>query len=363
MNTRTVAVGLSGGVDSAVAAFLLKEQGYRVIGITMKIWDNSFEIREDARHACFGPGEEEDVEHARQVCACLDIPYHVFDLSGQYRNTVIDYFTAEYRAGRTPNPCVKCNDRMKFGFLLEAAREAGHGFDYFATGHYARIGRTDAGACVLMRGVDPLKDQSYFLSGLKREILPGLLFPLGELCKDEVRSIARRAALPVAELPESQDFIAGGDYAPLFCCNDIRPGAITDTDGNVLGEHAGIINYTIGQRRGLGIGGSPEPRYVVAIDAGANRVVVGGKDDLLARGLVARGINLLAGDALPSSERVTAKIRQNHPGVPASVEPAGEDSLRVLFETPQASVTPGQSVVLYDGDVVLCGGIIESAVK
>ena len=357
MMNKTIAVGLSGGVDSSVAAYLLANRGYRIIGITMKIWDNSFHLHESAKNACYGPDEEEDIESAAGLCKNLDIPYHVIDLSGEYKSTVLDYFKNEYLAGRTPNPCVRCNRTMKFGFLLDRAKSRGVEFDFFATGHYARVERDDRGRYLLKKGVDPAKDQSYFLAGLSREQLKTVMFPLGEYTKPQVREIARSYGLEAAEKKESQDFIAGGDYAPIFSDTQVKPGNIVDVNNSVLGEHRGIIHYTVGQRRGLGIS-AKDPVYVVGINAGENKIIVGSKEQLLTNGLIAGDINLLSLDSLKGPLRIKARIRQAHRESDAVLSPEG-DKCRVIFDVPQAAVTPGQTVVFYEGDTVAGSGIIE----
>jgi tRNA-specific 2-thiouridylase len=359
-NPVKVAVGLSGGVDSALAAALLKKEGFDVVGITMEIWDGAIEVSETARHACYGPGEEEDVELSRQVCAQLDIPYHVFDLRKEYEATVLDYFRKEYLAGRTPNPCVVCNHRLKFGFLIDKARESGLEFDFFATGHYARVQKKE-GEFFLVRAEDKAKDQTYFLNGLPREQLSEVLFPLGNYTKQQVREVAREFGLGVAERAESQDFISGASYDALFDPKDIKPGEIVNESGEIVGAHTGIIHYTVGQRKGLGLT-SAKPLYVLRLDSKNNRVVVTDRDNLFSDGLYATDLNLLGTDHIESGKRVTAKIRQSQTEAPGRIfaEPEG---LRIEFDTPQRSVTPGQSLVLYDGDVVYAGGIIDRPLK
>jgi len=252
-----VAVGLSGGVDSAVAAWRLKRAGWEVIGLTMSIWDGAVPIPDLGISGCFGPGEARDLEAAREVAARVGIEHQVVALAEEYRRTVLDYFREEYLAGRTPNPCVRCNQRMKFGFLLEQARAQGVAFDKFATGHYARTNYDDTrGRWQLLRGRDAGKDQSYFLARLAQDQLAGLIFPLGDLQKDEVKAIARELGwADLAERAESQDFIECEDYSVLFRNGDARPGDFTTKDGRVLGRHRGIIHYTIGQRKGLELGG------------------------------------------------------------------------------------------------------------
>ena len=354
-----VAVGLSGGVDSSVAAALLKKEGFDVIGITMEIFDGSVEIQESNKHACYGPGEQEDLEKAAAVCKKLGIPFHVIDLKKEYKHHVLDYFRQEYLKGRTPNPCVVCNKKLKFGFLLEKARKAGIAFETFATGHYAEIVKSGE-RHLLKKAKDSSKDQTYFLYTLTPEDLSTTLFPLGGFTKQQVRQTARSIDLETAEEPESQDFIAGGDYASLFTEEETKEGDIVNESGLVLGKHKGIIHYTIGQRRGLGIA-APQPLYVTKIDAGTNRIVVSDKEKAFSKGLIATDLNLIALERLDRPFKVKAKIRLNHKETTATIFPHEKDKAKVLFEAPQMSVTPGQSVVLYEDDIVFGGGIIEQA--
>ncbi len=354
-----VAVGLSGGVDSSVAAALLQKQGYAVCGITMEIYDDALGFDESAKHACYGPGEKEDVESAAAICDKLHIPFHTIDLRKEYQNHVIRYFRNEYLEGKTPNPCVVCNQKLKFGFLLEKARQAGLEFDYFATGHYARIENT-GDRFVLKRAADRSKDQTYFLYGLNQRQLAHTLLPLGGHTKQQVRKIARTLGLQTAEREESQDFIDGGDYSILFDKNEIKSGDIVDEAGQVLGKHRGIIHYTIGQRRGLGIA-SQQPLYVRRIDAAHNRIIVSSQENL-SKGLVAVDLNLIGIDRieLPLDD-VQVKIRLRHKAADATVYPSEGRQTKILFKDPQMSVTPGQSAVIYTGDTVLGGGIISAA--
>lgn len=361
MKKPVVAVGISGGVDSSVVACLMKVKGYEVIGLTMAIWDGSVEINESAKDACFGPNEEADIEAAAEICNILGIRHSVIDLKEEYRLNVLEYFKDEYINGRTPNPCVRCNRTMKFGFMVDKARERGIEFDYFATGHYARIEKESSGRLVLKKGTDPSRDQSYFLSGLKRDQLSTVLFPLGEKTKNEVRDLARKYNLISAERKDSQDFISGGDYGPLFHKEDFEPGDIVDREGSIIGKHEGIINYTIGQRRGLGIS-AVNPLYVLKIDAPGRRIVAGEKEHLFSKGLLAKGFNLISADRLYDLQRVKAKIRQAHREADAVVRTIENSDVEIIFDEPQLSVTPGQTVVLYDGDIVLGGGIIESSI-
>ncbi len=386
---KRIAVGLSGGVDSSVAAAILKEAGSTVVGITMKIWSESLgiKIKEEGKHACFGPGEEEDIEACRRLCAKLGIEYQVLDLTQEYESHVIEYFRREYRAGRTPNPCIVCNRELKFGFLVNGAKKLGIEFDYFATGHYARI-ENRGGVNFLKRAACESKDQSYFLYGLDSERLSHVIFPLGGLSKDEVREKARELGLEVADKPDSQDFIAGGDYSPLFADRPPEPGDFVDMEGRVLGRHRGLPYYTIGQRRGLGISVGPEPLYVMRLEPETNRVVLGPNAGLFAEKIELSELRLqdprmeaamrgTGPDSVPSDAAAGAaatlgttagrgpglaafgKIRQNHR--PAACTLSREDGVALVeFETPQRAAAPGQSLVLYSGDgLVLGGGIIE----
>jgi tRNA-specific 2-thiouridylase len=362
-----VAVGLSGGVDSAVAAALLSKAGYEVIGITMKIWSGRIAVQEGAKHACYGPGEEEDIAASERLAALLGIEYRVFDLADRYEERVIEYFREEYLKGRTPNPCVVCNRELKFGFLVDKARETGLDFDYFATGHYARIEERD-GVRYLRRAVCEAKDQTYFLYSLDSERLGRVMFPLGSLSKDEVRAKARELGLEVADKPESQDFIAGGDYAPIFADAAPEPGDFVDEGGKVIGRHRGLPFYTVGQRRGLGISTGPDPLYVLRLEADTNRVVLGAGKGLFADAVELSSFRLQDPAMAASSFRAGAKIRQNHRPAPSLVEAAaasgGAGSCLVRFDTPQRAAAPGQSLVLYsDEGLVLGGGIIERAVN
>jgi tRNA-uridine 2-sulfurtransferase len=334
----------------------------------MKIWSGSIAIPAGAKEACYGPDEAEDVAACEKLCSRLGIEYRAIDLSQRYEEKVIEYFKREYRAGRTPNPCIICNSEIKFGFLIERAHELGLGFDFFATGHYARIGRGPKGEARLRAALDPAKDQSYFLYRLSPELLERVLFPLGEMSKPEVRAIARSLGLELAEKPESQDFIAGGDYSPLFADRPPEPGDIVDGEGRVLGRHRGLPYYTIGQRKGLGIGagtgsqGEAEPLYVVALDSERNRVIVGPNRGLFADGLLASDFRRYCLPVASGPYRGKAKIRQNHKPVGCSFAPGADGSCRVDFDESQRALAPGQSVVIYDDEgYVLGGGIIESS--
>jgi tRNA-specific 2-thiouridylase len=354
-----VAVGMSGGADSSVAAALLREQGYEVTGIAMRTWRGDPMSGTERRHGCYGPGEIEDIEDAGEVAVKLGIPFHAFDLGAEYESEVLDYFRREYASGRTPNPCVRCNRRIKFDVLLRKARESGIGFDFFATGHYARVEYDAArGRYLLRKAWDAKKDQSYFLFALTQEQLGHALFPIGEYTKGEVRRMASELGLGVADKPESQDF-ADGDFAPLVE-EAARPGPILSGSGEVLGQHAGIPRYTIGQRKGIGVA-AREPLYVTAIDPERNAVVVGGKDDVYGDELVASDLNWIAVEELRGPIEARARIRYSHEEARAVVSPLGGDRVHVEFRESQMAITPGQAVVFYDDDIVIGGGTIERA--
>jgi len=356
MQAERVAVALSGGVDSAVAAAQLRDAGHEVIGVTMRIWDGRPLAAEPGRHACYGPGEAEDLRDASRIAEHLGIPLIVLDLAPDYRTEILDPCRRAYLRGSTPNPCVHCNARLKFGRIPAGLRALGVAFDAFATGHYAVVERDGAAQrWVLRRGRDRAKDQSYFLYQLTQAQLATARFPLGEMTKAEVRERARGLALPVAEKTESQDFIAGG-YDSLFPEPD-APGEIRDTSGKVLGHHPGIRHFTIGQRRGLGVA-HPEPLYVVAIDAATRAVVVGPEARLYGSELIAEGLNWIAIASLEAPCRARARIRYRHEAAEAEILPQPGDRVRVRFDRPQRAIAPGQAVVFYDRDRVLGGGII-----
>jgi tRNA-specific 2-thiouridylase len=353
-----VAVGLSGGVDSSVTAALLCQQGYQVCGITMEIYDGAVNLQGAAKHACYGPGEKEDVASAAAVCEKLKIPFQTIDLRQEYKSHVIDYFKAEYLKGRTPNPCFVCNQKLKFGFLIEKAQKAGLDLDYFATGHYARIVKA-ANRFLLKRALDRSKDQSYFLYGLTAAQLAHTFFPVGDFMKKQIREMARTLGFETADRIESQDFIDGGDYSILFDPDDFKAGDIVDTEDHVLGKHRGIIHYTIGQRRGLGVA-SHRPLYVNQIDAVTNRIIVSHHENK-SEGLVIEELNLVGVDRIDKPLEVQVKIRLRHKEANAIIYPPAKNQTKIIFKEPQLSVTPGQSAVIYAGDTVLGGGIIAAA--
>ena len=360
MSKNKVIVGMSGGVDSSVAAALLKEEGYEVTGVTMKIWDGGTISKEGARHACYGPGEEEDIKDAQKVAQILGIPFYIFDLKQEYKTFVLDYFSHEYLSGRTPNPCIRCNQQVKFGAMVKKIYDSGIKFDYFATGHYIRVEYDKVGHQYLLKKAKDLKkDQSYFLYSLSQEQLGHILFPIGDYTKEEVKKIARNLELGIDNKPESQDFIAGG-YSFLF--NKVtRSGPILDQQGKILGRHKGIPFYTIGQRKGLGIS-SGERLYVTAIDPKRNAIVVGKKEDLLGDKLIASDLNWIDIKKIEKSIKVKAKIRYRHKEAEVEIIHLDKEKISVKFREPQIAITPGQAIVFYDGDIVVGGGVIEKRI-
>ncbi len=358
MGIGKVGVAMSGGVDSSVAAALLGEAGYEVIGISMMVWDGEFGGGNEVYHSCYGPDEAKDVEDARSVARYLGIPFHIFDLKEEYRDEVLKYCRSEYLAGRTPNPCVRCNRRIKFGALFTELVARGIEVDYFATGHYARL-EYDAGKnrYLLKKARDIRKDQSYFLFGLSQSRLSRCLFPIGSHTKAEVREVASGLGFCVADKPESQDFIAGG-YRSLVEGTG-EPGPIVDKEGRKLGEHKGIPYYTIGQRRGLGVV-CGEPLYVIAIEPERNTIVVGSRCELYSDGLIVDQVNWVAVDGIDGLTEAKVKVRYRHDDAEAMITPLENDQVYVEFREPQLAITPGQAAVFYDGDVVLGGGTIVS---
>lgn len=356
MDKETVLVGLSGGVDSAATAVLLLEQGYRVIGATMLIWDPDLPLPQGPhKNACLAP-DKKDVEEATAIAHKLGIEYVTVDCRDAYKQTVLDNFRLEYACGRTPNPCVLCNSLIKFGVLPSAARRQGLAFDKFATGHYARVERDEkTGHYLLKKALDASRDQSYFLYRLKQEQLSHVLFPLGEKTKPEIREKARQAGLTVADKEDSMDFYCG-DYNDLLNFSD-KPGDIVTLDGQVVARHDGIWRYTIGKRKGLGISGFKEPMYVVKLDAEKNQVIIGPKEALYSRTLRAVNINWTAGQPPAPEFDCDVKIRNLHLPARAHIH-LTQDGFEAAFTEPQLSITAGQSAVLYDGDIVLGGGMI-----
>ena len=330
LDNHRIIVGISGGLDSSVAAALLKSQGHNVTGVIMKIWSGE-PVTGKGKHGCYGPEEEEDIEDARRVAAKLGIPFHVIDLTEEYKSEVLDYFCHEYTSGRTPNPCVRCNRRIKFDALVRKAASLGIEYDYFATGHYARIEYDgQSKRYLLKKGRDLKKDQSYFLFDLSQEQLSRTLFPLGELFKDDVRKMSARLELGVENKDESQNFVCGS-YTSLFKSAPMS-GPIVDRKGNVLGKHSGIEHFTIGQRKGLRIA-SKEPLYVTDIEPGTNVVVVGQKEALYTSSQRVSGLNWISIEKLEGPMDVKARIRNAHHGYEAVISPDGPGKVTVKHKS------------------------------
>ena len=355
-----VVVAMSGGVDSSVAAALLKEAGYHVTGITMQIWPRGEqENGSNGFDSCCGIGAVED---ARRVARILEIPHYVMNFRDIFAEKVIADFCQEYSLGRTPNPCIRCNQYIKFGTLMEKARELGA--DLIATGHHAKVEKDEStGIFLLKKGVDPQKDQSYFLYPVTREQLSHTLLPIGNFTKDKIREMASELSLPIATKPESQEicFIPDDDY-PRFLKDYIpeaaRPGPILDKQGNIIGRHQGILAYTIGQRKGLGIS-AREPRYVIAINPQGNNIIVGSKEEACGNELIALRLNWISVTEPKASMTAKAKIRYRHQEAEVEVTPLADSRCYVKFKEPQMAITPGQAIVFYNEDIVIGGGTIE----
>ncbi|MFA4995979.1 MAG: tRNA 2-thiouridine(34) synthase MnmA [Patescibacteria group bacterium] len=373
-----VAIGMSGGVDSSVAAKLLKDQGYEVVGFMMKLWPGS-EIKCDKDNACC---DIDGLQDAKRIAAILDIPFYVVDVREKFKKEVVDYFIEEYKNLRTPNPCVKCNEKIKFGWLLDFAKKTG--CDYLATGHYARIA-SDSGSCQLsvvscqngnttfhlFKGKDENKDQSYFLYRLNQDQLKHIIFPVGEYTKEEVRALAKKWNLPVHEKKESQEicFIQEKDYRDFLKKNIpadfFKPGEIVDLFGNIVGKHEGLINYTIGQRRGIAQDTSnkiqdTKPMYVIGYNVEENRLIVGEDKDIYKDHMNVEDVHFIQNQEsrIKNQEDVQVKIRYRHPAVPCKII-IHNSKFMIQFNEPQRAITPGQSAVFYEGEEVLGGGIIQ----
>ncbi len=355
-NKLSVIVGLSGGVDSSMAAYLLKQQGYNVIGITMALWDGQYS--KTGKHACYGSDEQQEIKEARSMADKLKIPHYVFNCAQEYKDSVLRYFRTEYLAGRTPNPCIQCNQLIKFGLLPALAEKEGLAFDFFATGHYAKC-RWDEEKqrFLLSKATDPNKDQTYFLYRLSQEQLSNVMFPLGDYEKPAIKALAHEVGITTVDLEESQDFY-GGDYKDLLG-NEEHPGHIVNSKGKVLGQHKGIWNYTIGQRKGLGIAHS-EPLYVIAFNKDKNHVIVGTREETYHTSFLVSDLNWISLEKLIKPMEVLCKIRSAQKEKEALLEPMGKDEVLVTFFHPSDSIAPGQSAVFYDRAVVVGGGIIKS---
>ncbi|RMF92087.1 MAG: tRNA 2-thiouridine(34) synthase MnmA [Candidatus Schekmanbacteria bacterium] len=362
VKSKKVVVAMSGGVDSSVAAYLLKEKGYEVIGISLQLYDQTCYTGKDFGTCC----SISDIKDARRVASKLGIPFYVANFEKEFREEVIEHFLDEYFSGRTPNPCILCNRKIKFKYLLKRAMEIGA--SYLATGHYAQIVKDEKnGEYLLKKGVDKNKDQSYFLAGIGQDILQKLIFPVGNLKKNEVREIAKKGKLPVWEKRESQEicFVPSNNYREFL--KKERPhstgkaGNIVTSDGKVISTHKGIENYTIGQRRGLGIAAG-KPLYVIRINTKKNEIVVGSKEELYKRELVVRNLIWHSKKDIPNKgDKVEIKYRYRSSSAPAEIVSLSKDKLNARFTTPQKSLTPGQEAVFYRGDMVLGAGTIEEA--
>jgi tRNA-specific 2-thiouridylase len=369
-----VVVGMSGGVDSSVAAYLLKEQGYDVIGVTMQIWQDEDVCSMEENGGCCGLSAVED---ARRVASALGIPYYVMNFKKEFKDNVIDYFVSEYLQARTPNPCIACNRYVKWEALLKRSLDIGA--SYIATGHYATIDKLPNGRYAIKKSVTKAKDQTYALYSLTQQQLAHTLMPVGQYSKEEIRELAAKLALPVANKPDSQEicFVPDNDYAGFIASyleekaekiggdkainetshKGMLPGNFVNTAGEVIGRHRGLIHYTIGQRKGLGIA-MGQPVFVVELRPETNEVVIGHADEVFSDRLTANHLNFMAIEDLEGELQVEAKIRYSHKGAPCIIKRTAKDEIECIFEEPQRAITPGQAVVFYQGDYVVGGGTI-----
>ncbi|MDF2950988.1 MAG: tRNA (5-methylaminomethyl-2-thiouridylate)-methyltransferase [Anaerocolumna sp.] len=357
MEQKKVVVGMSGGVDSSVAAYLLKKQGYDVIGVTMQIWQDEDNFTQEESGGCCGLSAVDD---ARRVANALEIPYYVMNFKREFKAAVIDYFAEEYLKGHTPNPCIACNRYVKWESLLKRSLDIGA--DYIATGHYARVVQLENGRFTLQKSATAAKDQTYALYNLTQYQLSHTLMPVGEYTKEEIREIAKGINLRIANKPDSQEicFIPDKDYAKFitdYTGETPKEGNFVTPDGKIIGKHKGIIHYTVGQRKGLNLA-MGHPVFVLAIRPETGEVVIGNSDEVYSDKLQAGNLNFMAIEDLEGEMTVDAKIRYSHKGSKCTVRKIKEDTVECIFEEPQRAITPGQAVVFYQGDIVIGGGTI-----
>ena len=355
---KNVIVGMSGGVDSTVSAILLQQAGFNVSGVFMKIWNEKYANVYTSNTSCYRP-QEREIQDVKNICRDMGIPFYVIDAKNEFEKRVLNYFKKDYLCGRTPNPCVVCNRFIKFQYIIEQIEKKGVNFDFFATGHYARVEYDDKRKrYILKKGIDSNKDQSYFLFLLTQKQLSRVIFPLGNYTKQTVKDIAKQHGFDVYQKKESQDFMKGSRF--FIFEEGIKSGDIIDIHGNILGKHNGIIHYTIGQRKGTGIA-KGKPVYVIGIDAEKNTIIVGDEKNLYKNRLIATDINLIGLEKINGSMNITAKIRYKHNPAKATLSLFGKKEIELIFEHSQRAISPGQAVVFYKNDEVVGGGFIKTA--